>query len=334
MSVSIPKKEPKHKICATVLADSVTEYGHRITTMALVMPRMILAEFNTHRMFSRNSASSRAIPTHKMIEAVKNDPFVPMKFIKEHKGMQGYEYLGPDEEFWARKTWLMAAELSIHQAELLVDKYKVSKQFANRLLEAYMWHKVLVTATEWENFFALRYHGSAEIHMQTLAQQMLLAMNNSHPKFLNPGEWHIPYGNDINESKLAELIYQKHPDGKYATFEQQYRLKISVARAARISYTLPYTIEKHDYFRDSERHDELFQSGHWSPFEHQAQAPYPWELCPKWNNKGSATPEEVKQYLAQNLEMGWWGNFRGWKQYRKTFSGMENRLDNRLSKII
>jgi len=334
MSVSIPtKKEPQHRISAAVLADSITEYGHRITTMSLVMPRMILAEFNTHRMFSRNSASSRAIPTHKVIEMVKNDPFVPIKFIKEHKGMQGYEYLSDDEAFWAKKTWLMGAEYAIHQAELLSTKHKVSKQFANRMLEPYMWHKVLVTATEWENFFALRYHGTAEIHMQTLAQQMLLAMNNSTPRLVSPGEWHMPYSDDINESKLAEVIYRRHPDSKYRTHETNYRIRISVSRSARISYALPASTEKHDYSRDVDKHDDLVCAGHWSPLEHQAQAPTSRELCPRWNNAATATTEEVKLYLQQNSTEGWWGNFRGWKQYRKILPGhYENRSDNRLIK--
>jgi hypothetical protein len=266
-----------------------------------------------------------------MIEVIKTDPFVPIKFIKEHKGMQGYEYLNEEDAFWAKKTWLMAAEYATHQAELLSSKHKVSKQFANRLLEPFMWHKVLITATEWENFFALRYHGTAEIHMQTLAQQMLLAMNNSTPRLLKPGEWHIPYGDDINESRLAELIYKRHPTSKYSEHEFSYRLRISVARCARTSYTLPFTTDKHDYARDADRHEELLDGGHWSPFEHQAQAPYPWELCPRLTGADVATKDQIAKYLNDNPGHGWWGNFRGWKQYRKTFL-FENRPDKRLIK--
>lgn len=330
--VSIPtKKPPQSKISATVVADSITRHGHRITTMALVMPRMILAEFNTHRMFTRNSASSRAIPTHKMIEAVKTDPFVPMKFLKEHSGMQGYVYLDPDEEFWARKAWIISSEYMINQAQILTEKYKVSKQFANRLLEPFMWHKVLVTATNYENFFALRYHGTAEIHMQTLAMQMLLAMNSSTPHLLQPGQWHIPFGDDINESKLADAIHQHHPMDKYTQWEHKYRIMIATARAARISYTLPSSIEKHDYVRDVDMHNMLANNGHWSPLEHSAQAPEDDELCPRLQNVGIASPDQVQKYLIANPEHGWWGNFRGWKQYRKMFQN-ENRSDNRLNK--
>jgi hypothetical protein len=53
-----------------ILADSISPDGVRLTTLEVVMPRIVLAEFNTHRMLSRNSASSRAIPIEKMIRMV------------------------------------------------------------------------------------------------------------------------------------------------------------------------------------------------------------------------------------------------------------------------
>ena len=54
------------KIKAVIAADSINVKGKRITTFIVTMPRIVLAELNTHRVFSRNSASSRAIPFTKM----------------------------------------------------------------------------------------------------------------------------------------------------------------------------------------------------------------------------------------------------------------------------
>lgn len=194
------------KISATIVADSINTLGNRITSMLLVMPRFILAEFNTHRMFSRNSASSRAIPLARMLQAVIEDPLAPIAWMKEHKGMQGTEYITADNAYWAKETWLAARDYAVGQAKLLGDRYEVTKQICNRLLEPFMWHTVLVTATEWENFFALRAHAAAEIHMQALAFHMLDAMNKSVPKKLQTGEWHIPYGDNIDEARLHELV--------------------------------------------------------------------------------------------------------------------------------
>jgi hypothetical protein len=145
------------KISAEIVADSMSPQGKRITTFLLTFPRFILAEINTHRVFSRNSASSRAIPFEKMVKMVEEDPFIPIAWQKSHKGMQGTEYF-TDEE--VRKNgiieqWLGARDLTIYRAKAL-NEIGVTKQLCNRLLEPFMWHTVLVTATEFENFFELR----------------------------------------------------------------------------------------------------------------------------------------------------------------------------------
>lgn len=147
-------------IQAKIVADSLTERGHRLTTMEVVMPRYILAEFNTHRMLSKNSASSRAIPFNKMVKSIQDSPFVPYAWQKDHKGMQGTEYLENShliEE--ATRLWLKARDNAVMSATLLngsVGGKAVTKQLVNRLLEPFMYHKVLVSGTEWENFFSLR----------------------------------------------------------------------------------------------------------------------------------------------------------------------------------
>ena len=179
-----------------IKADSINKFADRITTMEITFPRMVLAEFNTHRMFSRNSASSRAIPFKKMLQAVKDNPFIPLRWQKDHSGMQGTEYITDPVAIKIREgQWLKTRDIMVEQATLLnkpiqlyaalqtytVDPLSndnpeytgITKQLCNRLLEPFMWHTVLVTATEWENFFALRHHPAADIHIQKIAEMML-----------------------------------------------------------------------------------------------------------------------------------------------------------------
>ena len=151
----------KTQIGAKVVAHSRSPQGHEVATISATFPRFILAELNTHRMLSKNSASSRAIPFKRMVEAVMEDPFIPMAWQKDHTGMQGTEYfIDPMSIQFATSNWLTARDNAVKLASSLHgtdNGYEsVTKQLCNRLLEPFMWHKVLVTATEWENFFKLR----------------------------------------------------------------------------------------------------------------------------------------------------------------------------------
>ena len=144
------------KISATIVADSINQQGDRITTMLVTFPRFILAELNTHKMLSKNSASSRAIPFKKMVESVQNNPFIPIAWQKEHSGMQGAEYFTDKNEILSlNDIWLMGRDAAVGRASALTN-LKATKQLANRLLEPFMYHTVLITSTEWENFFSLR----------------------------------------------------------------------------------------------------------------------------------------------------------------------------------
>lgn len=146
----------KTKISAKIVADSLSPQGHRITTLELVMPRLILAELNTHRVFSKNSASSRAIPFKKMVEMVQNDPFIPIAWQKEHKGMQGSEYFTEQKDIDSLTAGhLLARDQAVERA-ISQNELGLTKQLCNRYLEPFMWHKVLLTATEFNNFFNLR----------------------------------------------------------------------------------------------------------------------------------------------------------------------------------
>lgn len=286
-------------INAEIITDSLNPKGNRLTTFILKFPRIVLSELNTHRVFSKNSASSRAIPFEKMLEMVKNNPFIPIKFQKDHKGMQGTEYYEGEELEQCIKDWLNARDKAIEST--LNFKLPITKQLRNRILEPFMWHTVILTATEFENFFALRAHKDAEIHICDLAYKMLDAYNNSTPKQLKEGEWHIPFGNKIDGIRVQKL--QHSPVGLNRTTTELSK-KIAIARCARISY---YNFEgKDDYEADVNLCDRLFGSvpRHLSPTEHVAEA--------------------------QN-DSNWHGNFKGFKQYRKFFQD-ENLCDKRVIK--
>lgn len=257
-------------ITAEVIADSLNPVGVRLTTLKLEFPRYILPQFNTHRALSRNAASSRAIPIAKMIERIKRDPVIPV-WLQNQKGMQPAGPLGEQHVFYADMVWNNAMRICLEMANSLAGM-GVAKEQANRLLEPFAHAQVLVTATDWRNFFTLRLHEDAQSEIQQLAAAMKQAMDDSEPVQLAAGDWHCPlYG-----------------EGYVRIGNIRQSLQLSVARCARVSYSLhdgrQATLE-----HDIARHDDLLQSGHWSPFEHQAEA----------------LPDDSRCR-----------NFRGWRQYR------------------
>ena len=323
------------KISATIVADSKNKFGNRLTTFVLTFPRYILAEFNTHRMLSRNSASSRAIPFAKMLASVQSNPFIPIAWMKDHKGMQGTDYFTEEEAVPILEDWLAARDSAVERAVSLGNK-NLTKQIVNRILEPYMWHTEIVTASEWQNFFALRASEFADIHIQKLAYEMLDAYNASEPKLLNDGEWHIPFGDKIDEDKLFTIIEADHGvydpilkmqelDGGISKGNKElitrYKLKIASARCARISYTVVGEEGKPDnYENDIKLHDRLSGSGHWSPMEHCGQAMDDHQFNFESSYNADDGPDGT---------WGWSGNFRGFIQYRKIFAG-ENKTDDRV----
>lgn len=272
---------------AKVLADSIAS-GVRLVTMEACFPRFILAEFNTHRAFSRNSASSRAIPVEKRIAQVRDNPFVPEAFGVNKRGMQATDTLDERDGSKARDAWLRARDAAVEQAEALVN-LGVHKQHANRLLEPYAWHTVVVSATEWDNFFNLRTHKAAQPEMQIIAKMMREAYEASVPRGISPGDWHLPY--------ITDEEREAHCDADPAALPVKELVATSVVRCAAVSF------ERQHAERSIEdillRHDNLAASAHWSPFEHQAKV-----------------AERSKGELPRP------GNFRPpWTQYRKTFEG-------------
>lgn len=360
-------------ISAKIVADSICPRGNRLTTLEVIMPRYILAEFNTHRMLSRNSASSRAIPLKKMIQSVRDNGFKPYAWQKDHKGMQGTEYhTDPEKIEQIENFWEDAKQEAIISCSLLNDE-DVTKQLANRLLEPFMYHKVLVSATEWENFFNLRCprysfeskvgvhnyksrkeainniweantdhenggtilewlqhnKGQSDIHMMFLAEVIYDARNESIPKKLNEGEWHIPYGDDMDFTKLVvlgidrQLLSQKENIDDYYNNEDEaivdsLRNKISVARCARLSYQTLGDNPVIDYDADLKLYDILAKSGHFSPFEHVAKVMTEEEYY-KFT-KGKVTILDMKPQkdiiVVDNKNIGWCNNFKGFIQER------------------
>lgn len=344
-------------IAAQIIADSKNEFGNRLTTMVVTFPRYILAEFNTHRMLSKNSASSRAIPFEKMLKSVKENPFIPMAWQKNHPGMQGTEYCTEREHEVLNNSWILTSQKVIEQVEYMAKYANPTKQMINRPLEAYMYHTCIVSGTEWENFFALRCpnyvrihgkgetsyrsrkdysesiqdqfeegaihtmkdvdwlrlnRGMADIHMMALAEAMWNAYNESIPKNLKAGEWHIPYFEKILEKFLSEeSLATKNPivGSNYVPIP----VKISTMMCARVSYTTigeeggEWSLEKY-----ITKHDSLITQKplHASPLEHCAQSMSFGEYDNAFHKGDSGDGPDF-------YSNGWSGNFRGFRQYRK-----------------
>lgn len=348
--------------------------------MLVTFPRFILAELNTHRMFSRNSASSRAIPFKKMVESVTSNPFVPMAWQTEHKGMQGTNYI-TDPAVIAIKveTWLAARDAAVSFAQKLSTNEHLSnggdywderlieqentgatKQLCNRLLEPFMYHTVLVTSTEWENFFALRCPRYQTPVSQTIEPQRSwedLLDNHSNPENLDKldamdtvGRLQLNKGQaEIHMMALAEAMWdafncstpkelkagewhipfgdQFNPSGDNFLYGvEDAELKVATARCARVSYTVAGEEGKPaNYQNDINLHDRLSESGHWSPFEHCAQSMTQDEYDTYFSGRlveveRTAEGEPYTALEPTDEGIGFCGNFRGFIQYRKKFA--------------
>lgn len=270
-------------ISAKIICDSINSYGCRLTTFILEYPRFVHAELMTHRVFSKNSASSRAIPISKMIRDVIDNPAVPVWWGKSQKGMQAKEELSGLKQSLCKFIWFKFRYLSCGLAWLL-DKLGLHKQISNRILEPWFNMRVILSGTEFKNFFALRAHPDAQPEIRTLAEKMLHEYNLNTPVELKDGEWHIPFVEDISDKKLYSISAALNKD------EGDVKKLISIARCARVSY-LNFDGTSNP-MKDVALCERLFGSvpKHLSPTEHVAQA------------------KDSREFF---------GNFRGFKQYRK-----------------
>lgn len=277
---------------AKVIADSISQSGKRITTIQVKFHRFILPEFNTHRVFSRNFSSSRAIPTKKLLEQVRNEPALPVHWGKNQPGMQAKEELSGFSLDAAKMTWRDAANAAADYAEKL-SNHGAHKQIVNRTIEPYLWANGIVTSTEWDNWDELRAHEDAQPEIHELALRILEARASSVPAFLKAGEWHLPY---ISEDEKNDQFFKTPANRNMLQ-------KISAARCCRVSYL------KHDGNMPDINDDlALFQrlAGavplHASPLEHQATP-----------DRLIATGVTYEDFEKPHLH----GNFKGWIQYRK-----------------
>ena len=306
-----------------ILTSKNAETGANLYTFVLTYPRVILAEVNTHRMLSRNTASSRAIPSKKQREKVINNPFVPISMGANQKGMQAGEELTGWRRYVAIKTWELARYPMVG-ASWILDKVGAHKQVVNRIVEPWTWTQQIVTCTDLKNVLKLRNHKDAEPHFHMLAAQMqaqveivedvfaggkkyeLAQLDATEEDFfkrrvdlqgcggvgmvqiLRPGtgECHLPFVSD--EDMLNTVVNSMLKCSPTEALKQ-----ISTARCARVSYYLPEDGKLSDWKRDLDLCKRLSGSGHWSPFEHVAE------------------PVKDRSYI---------GNFFSWKQYRKEFA--------------
>lgn len=264
------------KPSAKVIADSVSKYGDRLTTMEITFHRFILPELNTHRRFSKNSASSRAIPFQKLVEKVLAEDVFPLEWASEKPGMQGGTEVDETTKSSARDEWISARDAAIFAAEGLV-RLGVHKSIVNRLIEPFAPHTVIVSSTEWDNFWVQRISPLAQPEMRELAIAMKSAYDSSVPKLVNDYGWHLPFVQD---------------DELHLDIEMQRR--ISAARCARASYLT------HDGKRDIDKDFKLFsrlvsaKPRHYSPLEHVA------------------TPSIHGSHVYKDFS----GNYDGWYQLR------------------
>jgi len=295
-------------ISARVIADSINSEGNRVTTFELEYPRFIHAEFMTHRLFSRNAASSRAIPVPKMIENIRKNTAMPIHWGAHQKGMQAdleCTNVIPDGgwNFTRESWWEIARDEAIYAAEEF-HAAGYHKQIVNRLLEPFQFIKVVCTATEYDNFFWLRNHADAQPEIKELAECMWKAMAHSTPNKLKTGEWHLPYvGTHIeNDERLYGIL---DADGDIQELSLQEAIKVSASCCAQVSYRLTdNSLEKALMI-----YDMLVESKpvHASPFEHQ---------CTPMDSE--TTDLDSKGVTGYNNSLGYYsGNFFGWIQNRQ-----------------
>lgn len=290
-----------------IIKDSMSMYkfggmmleGVRLTTFELRYPRFVHAELMTHRVFSRNASSSRATPVLTMLKEILKDPAMPIFWGANQTGMQAKKELTGWRKWLAKKLWRAARYPAVATA-YLAYKIGLHKQIANRICEPWAHIKVVVTATDYNNWFALRLHPDAQPEIKELADKMYLKTIHSTPQQLQPGQWHLPY-----VSKAEE-----------ATMTVSDAIKASVARCARTSF-LTHDKKTPEIAQDIALYERLVGSTplHASPAEHQA------------------TPDGVRADI-NGRESGWqygapwlvWnasalhGNLRGFIQYRKTLA--------------
>jgi thymidylate synthase ThyX len=250
---------------ARVIADSVSPTGQRLVTVEVNMHRFVLAELNTHRVFSRNSASSRAIPLSVTLRKVIDAPAWPLVWPSEKPGMQGGTALEGQDLDDAHQLWVDAHAAITQLVSDYIEAHpdasrRLHKSVVNRLLEPFFWHRVIITATDWSNFFELRCSPLAQPEIQAVAYAIRDAMEASEPTEVDYGGWHQPYVRDEDREELARMGLPPEAANQ-----------VAVARCTRVSY-LTHD-RRRDLSKDLELYEKLIEAHppHASPLEHVAR---------------------------------------------------------------
>ncbi len=299
------KVQGRSSISATIIADSINSNGIRLTTFELEYPRWILAEVNTHKILSKNTASSRAIPVERVLEQVDNSPAMPVEWGANNPGMVSKTMLDELKAKSAEMLWRAAAKAASSFARVMSDKFglNVHKQLAGRLIETFTMSKTVLTGTEFANFFNLREHGDAQPEFYELAKCMRAARDLSIPTFLLNGQWHLPY---------VDLV-----DGKYyvsgTNVDLETAKQVSASCCAQVSYRkLDTSVEKaNDVFLKLKLSDPEYKNKHSSPVEHQATP-----IDPDAKSFDPSTWPAGVTHVRRDGSL-WSGNLRGWVQFRQ-----------------
>lgn len=286
-------------IKATVIQDSI--FTNRITTFELEYPRFIHSELMTHRQFSRNAASSRAIPVAKMHEHILANMATPVEWGVNRPGMQASEVLSEVEAIGAKNLWRCAGEEAVRWSKSLANQ-GLHKQIVNRITEPFQIMKTVVTSTEWENWYNLRNHADAQPEIRELAKDMLAAHKASKPTIIYPGEWHVPYVDRYTSAAGMSYMIGE------SVVPMEVARKVSASCCAQVSYrNSDDSIEKAEMI-----FDKLINSdpAHLSPVEHQATP------MSKHIHKDDEWPEGVTHF--DRYSNAWSGNFKQWIQFRQT----------------
>lgn len=338
---------------ASILADSISPQGHRITTALARYPRFVHAEHTRHRGFAFSVASSRALPPKALIEQVMTDPVLPVYWGKLAKGMGAKEELTGRQRDKAETRWLRARDAAVDSVQMLLDLGRhhdddlwddedmgvgLSKELANRILEPWMWVTVVVTGTEaaWENFFWLRCHPDAQPEIRRAAELLEALYITSTPRTLRNGSWHMPFVREEDWTDADLLLHGEDPRSPAKRFEelngiQELLKKVSAARCARTSYLThdgrrALTEDVGLYGRLLEGADaEPEQPMHLSPLEHVA-TPVP-ESAYIDAEKAQRIASFAGMHHLVDLphHMNKYGNLEGWLSLRHGIPGESGR---------
>lgn len=293
--------EGKEGITAKIIKDSINPNGVRLTTFELEYPRFILAEVNTHKMLSKNSASSRAIPFKKIMEKILAEPAMPVFWGANQAGMSASKELEGVQLEAAKASWLEAMKRAV-EASIILDQLGLHKQILNRIAEPWQRMKTVMSGTEWANLSWLRNHDAAQPEFHELAWCIDEEFKNSEPEKIKPGQWHLPYVE--HDADWAYL------DTNGSIIDVDTALKISASCCAQTSYRK--TDESVEKALDIYEKLVGMDRKHASPFEHQGTPIRKHGAFEQWDE--GITHVDRKGWK-------WSANFRDFIQFRKLIDG-------------